>query len=189
MTTHAHPSPSSNSTQFDDKLTPNQAGAAIALGFGLPVSAVAAKFGIHRSTLHNWLREPAFLRSAQSARKEFETQFRDQLAVLTRLALNTLREILTNPDTSPSVRLKAALAVLKQNGNLPESTEFDTISPEPDALRNEMPLEPPAPPPAQPPPASSPKTGRNQPCPCGSRRKFKHCCGRPETNHLRNEMV
>jgi len=26
----------------------------------------------------------------------------------------------------------------------------------------------------------SPKTGRNDPCPCGSGKKFKHCCGAPE---------
>ena len=26
---------------------------------------------------------------------------------------------------------------------------------------------------------ASPKTGRNDPCPCGSGRKFKHCCGKP----------
>lgn len=26
--------------------------------------------------------------------------------------------------------------------------------------------------------AASPAVGRNQPCPCGSRRKFKKCCGR-----------
>ena len=25
---------------------------------------------------------------------------------------------------------------------------------------------------------SSPKVGRNEPCPCGSGKKFKHCCGR-----------
>jgi SEC-C motif-containing protein len=25
---------------------------------------------------------------------------------------------------------------------------------------------------------SSPKTGRNEPCPCGSGKKYKHCCGR-----------
>ena len=25
---------------------------------------------------------------------------------------------------------------------------------------------------------SSPKTGRNEPCPCGSGKKFKHCCAR-----------
>jgi hypothetical protein len=25
-------------------------------------------------------------------------------------------------------------------------------------------------------PAPAPKTGRNDPCPCGSQKKFKHCC-------------
>jgi SEC-C motif-containing protein len=25
---------------------------------------------------------------------------------------------------------------------------------------------------------SSPKVGRNDPCPCGSGKKYKHCCGR-----------
>jgi len=24
----------------------------------------------------------------------------------------------------------------------------------------------------------TPKTGRNEPCPCGSGKKFKHCCGK-----------
>lgn len=28
------------------------------------------------------------------------------------------------------------------------------------------------------PPVAIPKVGRNQPCPCGSRRKYKSCCGR-----------
>jgi uncharacterized protein len=27
---------------------------------------------------------------------------------------------------------------------------------------------------------TEPKSGRNDPCPCGSGRKFKQCCGRPE---------
>jgi SEC-C motif-containing protein len=26
--------------------------------------------------------------------------------------------------------------------------------------------------------SNAPKTGRNDPCPCGSGKKFKHCCGR-----------
>ena len=30
---------------------------------------------------------------------------------------------------------------------------------------------------------ASPKVGRNDPCPCGSGRKFKHCCGEPQTLH------
>ncbi|MDR2482352.1 MAG: SEC-C domain-containing protein, partial [Treponema sp.] len=25
---------------------------------------------------------------------------------------------------------------------------------------------------------TGPKTGRNDPCPCGSGKKYKHCCGR-----------
>ena len=25
---------------------------------------------------------------------------------------------------------------------------------------------------------SAPKVGRNDPCPCGSGKKYKHCCGR-----------
>jgi uncharacterized protein len=29
----------------------------------------------------------------------------------------------------------------------------------------------------------SPKTGRNAPCPCGSGKKFKQCCGAPESLH------
>lgn len=29
----------------------------------------------------------------------------------------------------------------------------------------------------------APKIGRNDPCPCGSGRKYKHCCGAPRTLH------
>ena len=29
---------------------------------------------------------------------------------------------------------------------------------------------------------TQPKVGRNAPCPCGSGKKFKHCCGAPEAN-------
>ena len=36
----------------------------------------------------------------------------------------------------------------------------------------------PAPPPVTPFTRAQPKIGRNQPCPCGSGKKYKHCCGR-----------
>ncbi|MBL8294251.1 MAG: SEC-C domain-containing protein [Bryobacterales bacterium] len=194
MSTFTCFSPSSKSTNFDTNLTPVQSGAAIALGFGLSASAVAAKFHIHRSTIHNWLKIPAFFAAAETCRAEFETQFRNHLAMLTRLALNNIREILTNPDTSPSVRLKAALAVLKQDWKLPHSTDFDTNSKESDSLRNEMPPDSPdnqindlrnemppdchEPAPAAPEPIRSVKIGRNEPCPCGSNLKYKRCCGK-----------
>jgi len=40
--------------------------------------------------------------------------------------------------------------------------------------RNERERQDPAPPPAS---VAAPSVGRNQPCPCGSGRKFKKCCG------------
>ena len=181
------------------QLTPLQAGAAIALGFGLNLSAVAAEFKVHRSTIHNWMKNPEFLKAAQTCQAEFETQFRTQLAMLTRSALETLQEILTGSEASPAVRLKAALAVLKGDWKLPRSTDFDTLSQPSESLRNEM---PPEPEPATPQPAgSNNKIGRNEPCPCGSGTKYKRCCGSPtrlfdksrhphsnEINNVRNEM-
>ena len=186
------------------QLTPLQAGAAIALGFGLNLSAVAAEFNLHRSTIHNWMKNPEFLKAAQTCQSEFETQFRTQLALLTRRALETLQEILTGSEASPAVRLKAALAVLKGDWKLPRSTDFDTLSQPSESLRNEMAPEaqsapagtfrhpdpneintvrnemPPEPEPATPQPVgANNKIGRNEPCPCGSGTKYKRCCGSP----------
>ena len=186
------------------QLTPAQAGVAIALGFGLNHSAVAAEFDIHRSTIHNWMKTPEFALAVQTAQTEFETQFRAELAMLTRRALETVHEILNDPEASPAVRLKAALAVLKQDWKLPRSTDFDTLSQPADSLRNEMPPAaesgpfdtfrhpdpneinnvrnemPPEPePPAKPEPLRSHKIGRSVPCPCGSGTKYKRCCGSP----------
>lgn len=34
------------------------------------------------------------------------------------------------------------------------------------------------------------KIGRNDPCPCGSGRKYKHCClNRPDTASLRTQLL
>jgi len=45
-----------------------------------------------------------------------------------------------------------------------------------------VPQRPPSPAPgvtARPAPPPQKKVGRNEPCPCGSGRKYKHCCGKP----------
>jgi len=41
---------------------------------------------------------------------------------------------------------------------------------------------PPAPPPRE--PVRSEEVGRSQPCPCGSGKKYKKCCGRPGAGRL-----
>jgi len=182
MSTSTHSSPSSDSTHFDTNLTPIQAAAAIALGFGLQIPAVAAELKIHRSSLYNWAKNPLFFKAVETANAEFQKQFRTQIAMLTRLALTNIQQILADTEASPSVRLRAALAVLKQDWKLPESTDFDTDSEESDPLRNEMPPE--APEPQQ--PMRSEKIGRNVPCPCGSNLKYKRCCGNPLRGHSTN---
>ena len=175
-------SPSSKSTYFDTNLTPIQSAAAIALGFGLQIPAVAAELNIHRSTLYNWAKNPLFFKAVETANAQFQKQFRTQIAMLTRLALTNIQQILADTEASPSVRLKAALAVLKQDWKLPSSTDFDTIPEESDPLRNEMPTESPAP--QQ--PVRSEKIGRNEPCPCGSTLKYKRCCGNPVRGNSTN---
>ena len=107
---------------------------------------------------------------------------RTQIAMLTRLDLTNIQQILADTEASPSVRLKAALAVLKQDWKLPSSTDFDTNSEESDSLRNEMPPEPDE----RQQPVRSEKTGRNEPCPCGSNLKYKRCCGNPLHGHSTN---
>jgi len=113
-------------------------------------------------------------------------------------------EIFNDSESSPSIRLKTAPAVLKQDWKLPCSTDFDTLSQPDDPLRNEMPPEPPEAPSAlfdtfrhpdlneinnvrnemppephdKPQPVRSHKIGRNVPCPCGSNLKYKRCCGK-----------
>jgi hypothetical protein len=204
---------SSKSTHFDTNLTPIQAAAAIALGFGLQIPAVAAELKIHRSTLYNWAKNPLFFKAVETAHAQFQKQFRTQIAMLTRLALTNIQQILADTESPPSIRLNAALAVLKQDWKLPNSTEFDTNSEESDSLRNEMPPE--AEVPQQPvqsaqgrearrqseedqrlPPRGagsvvrevlkSEKIGRNEPCPCGSNLKYKRCCGNPLRGHSTN---
>jgi len=85
------------------------------------------------------------------------------------------------------VRLKTAFTVLKQDGKLSKSTEFDVNSQDSDPLRNEMPPESPAPPQ----PIGTEKISRDQLCTCGnpvhpfdrSRQRVFN-----KINGLRNEM-
>ena len=165
--------PSSKSTNLDNNLTPIQAAAAIALGFGLEIPAVAAELNIPPLHPLQLGQKSPLLQIRRNGPRPIRKQFRTQIAMLTRLALTNIQQILADTEASPSVRLKAALAVLKQDWKLPNSTDFDSIPEESDPLRNEMPPE--APGPQQ--PVRNEKVGRNEPCPCGSTLKYKRCCG------------
>ncbi|HUO29367.1 MAG TPA: SEC-C metal-binding domain-containing protein [Bryobacteraceae bacterium] len=93
-------------------LTAAQQRAITLLCAGATATAAARAAGVHRNTIGNWMRSPAFRDAFLEIRRAQDLIWREQ----TQSALRT--------------------------------------APRP----------------------SSPKTGRNQPCPCGSGRKFKRCC-------------
>ncbi len=189
-------------------LSPLQLRVATALARGLSVTSAAAESGVHRTTVHHWIRtSPEFDAAIRSARAEASARCRAELHALTALALQTLRSILESPATPPAVRLRAALAALR--GDLLPNPALiddwplpDSADPGPETPSGGPPLDPPTSPQTaeptplfQPPsrdlallaPAWAPKpeatpvakatVPRNAPCPCGSGRKFKRCCG------------
>ncbi len=174
------------------------------LSTGASVAAAAEAAGVHRNTIANWRRTvPAFTRDLASAQYDRCLHFRSRMQEHAELALSTVAEILVDPKTSPSIRLKAALAILKESTTLPPPEPaltdiawkrkiaeiFDpALLPSPCAVcteRENMHNPAQSAQPAQPSYSLSgvetvrraaPKTGRNEPCPCQSGKKYKQCC-------------
>jgi len=180
-----------NTIRQDSTLSPVQAQVVAALAAGASISAAAQAAGIHRSTIHNWLKAPAFSTEFDTSRQEYTDSLRDQLRDLSTLALDTIRQLLENPETPASVRLRAAQLVL----NRPQFPKREWALPEPlytssqqlhnaevaaleadlnhlrlrqEVERSEVRAE------ATPMEAIA----RNARCPCGSGLKYKRCCGR-----------
>ncbi|MEP7365416.1 MAG: hypothetical protein ABI972_19350, partial [Acidobacteriota bacterium] len=99
--------PSPNPT---NSLTPLQHQAIALMAAGRRISTAAKEIGVHRSTLHNWFEIPAFREAYDDASRLASGAVSDQMHELSRLALDTLRQILTSEKASPSVKLKASLA-------------------------------------------------------------------------------
>jgi hypothetical protein len=131
----------------DPHLTPAQERVLALLAAGSTAAAAARSVGIHRNTIGNWLRSSAFREALAEARRDQALAWREQAESLTSQAVGAIQAILADPQAPAAVRLEAALAV-----------------------RGPQTARPPVP------PQPGAQTGRNQPCPCGSGRKFKRCC-------------
>jgi len=156
---------------------------------GSTVAASARQAGIHRNTIYNWLRLSGFRDALEQARYENALQWHEQCATLAPAAINTLAEILKNPDGPASVRARIALAIVNraatpppppplvdslddtQESRMPEEPEMPEVPEAPIETKPQI-----VPKSAQSPVLNSVKTGRNEPCPCGSGIKFKRCC-------------
>ncbi len=158
-------------------LTPVQSQVAALLAAGATITETAAECGITRQTIYTWQKTvPAFADALTRGREEYEVTYHDDLARLTQLAMDTLKQVILDEKSSPSLKVRAALAILKRPPQdkpspwqppvapviapvvapetAPDFTKSDTFS---DSVK-------PIP--------------RGAPCPCGSGQKYKRCCGR-----------
>jgi hypothetical protein len=103
------------------------------LAQGSTVEAAAEAVGVHRNTVSNWRRagSPEFRSAWQSAQIEQAAYWRDQMQSLGDVAVESLLHVLQDPKTSPSVRLKASLAVLNViTAPAPAHKADDLVTPE-----------------------------------------------------------
>lgn len=151
-----------------------------ALANGASIADAAAEAKVHRNTIGNWRRSSAVFRTAFSeAQYDRALLVREQADALAGTAVETIRAILLDPKVAPSVRLKAALAILKQASAPPPEAPQAPLPATPKIVHNH----------AQPIATATvrvqPRIGRNEPCPCGSGRKYKLCClNRPKPKPL-----
>jgi hypothetical protein len=159
-----------------------------AIGAGATITQAAVQAGVHRNTISNWRRtNSGFQVALSSAQYDGALLKRERMVDLFEPALAAIRGILTDPKASPSARVKAALAIVNLATSpiaLPEThpVQFEEAAGTPkNEVHNSAQFaqsEPPQPAPA---PVETvrrdhPAIGRNEPCPCGSRLKFKRCC-------------
>jgi transposase-like protein len=114
MEASAHQISSNSAVLENSSLSPVQLQVVAALAQGSSITAAARKAGIHRTTIQLWKKNSGEFRFAvDSASHEFASALADDLRDVSASAFETLRSLLSNPDTPPSVRLRAALAVLE----------------------------------------------------------------------------
>jgi hypothetical protein len=180
----------SSDSDTNKNLSPVQAQVIAALAQGRTATDAARDAGIHRTTIHHWVRtEPLFKTSLQEAQREYVETLHDGMRNLAARAVETLRNLLDDPKTPPSVRLRTALAVLqrprfpKQGWTLPERIEspreqevIDQLM-EVEADYRAMRMTEAMQANAKQSSSSSAPIARCAPCPCGSGNKYKRCCG------------
>jgi len=182
------------------ELSPAQEQVISLLSEGRTVSAAAEAAGIHRNTISLWRRTvPVFERALAAAHHDRTLLWRDLAESHIELAISTIRDLIADSKTPASVRLRASLALLDRAGTAPPVEPSVNDNPfrrhvaallDPDQAmlpnvqseetRNVQHSAQSAPPAVfqelQPFRRAAPPIGRNQPCPCGSGRKYKQCC-------------
>jgi preprotein translocase subunit SecA len=169
-------------------LSPQQIQVLQALLSGVTMTAAADAAGVHRNTVSHWRASHLGFRYAiNDALYERSLHHRERALELIDLAYEQLHHLLAAPDTPAGIRMKAIQYIIEKATTAPEpkpevELNFETVQCTPEShprnLHNSA--QPPAPKP-EPAPVQTirregPKVGRNDPCPCGSHKKFKQSC-------------
>lgn len=103
------------------------------------VAAAAKEAGVHRDTLHRWLRQAAFIQAVRQAEAEAVDDLSRLLVRLSRTAAATLAKAMSDPATPAATRVRAADAVL---GRLLQLRELATLEARVTELERRAGLEP-----------------------------------------------
>jgi len=125
----------------DPTLTPQQHRIVSLLASGHSIAKAAATEQIHRNTIGYWRRTiPAFAREFEFARREQRRYLQDQAVELAPQAMQAIEDCLTNPNSSPSLRFRAAVFIIKMATDpLQKSVKgFPTLPAEVEALSGQM---------------------------------------------------
>jgi transposase-like protein len=169
-----------------------------ALSSGVTVAEAAAQAGVHRNTINNWRRNVLpFQHALSHAQYDRALLFREKAEALVAQAFEALASLLADPKTPAGVRLKAALFVIEKAVTPPPPKQQVLLDIEkihvsaapPVTVTPDLTIVPPVHKNAQETVVHNlhnsaqntcrrehPKVGRNQPCPCNSGKKYKHCC-------------
>ncbi len=166
---------------LDSIFTPAQDRILTAVALGGTAIAAMREARIDSDTMAEWLRDKEFAAALEEARVQKQLLFCDQAEALAGEALARLRVLMSDPEATRSLNLRATLKVL--------DTALRFLHPDthalilPDAPQNPKPVHKNAQPDPiirqnaqRPEPIRVNKIGRNELCPCGSGRKYKHCC-------------
>jgi transposase-like protein len=96
-------------------LSPKKARAILALVQHGNKERAAQEAGVHPATLWRWLQQPGFQEALHQARLEAFAQCNERLRQASPAAVSTVLRVMTDPQASPSSKLRASLAVLEFN--------------------------------------------------------------------------
>jgi len=95
------------------KLTPRQQKAVELLACGLSIREVAARVGRHERTLRRWLDRPEFVEALSELQDAAWRHALRRLRALAGKAVDTLRDVLCDPEVPATARIGAAKAVFE----------------------------------------------------------------------------